>query len=101
MGMFDYIKYQDRVYQTKDTEDQGLSFYEIRGDELWKEESTFERNDSSSFPILKKVSSEFKFQTDMDGAIMFYDDTDCFTALFSGGKLLNIVQHGTTESSRD
>lgn len=101
MGMFDYVKYKDKIYQTKDTEDQGLILYEILDATLWKEESQYELSATSNSPSLKKVSSELIPQTDMDGAITFYDDHDCFTALFSEGKMLNIVQHNSTESSRD
>ena len=35
MGMFDSIHFEGKEYQTKDTPEQALDTYEIRGDELW------------------------------------------------------------------
>ena len=35
MGMFDYVNFEGKQYQTKDTPQQSMDTYEIRGDELW------------------------------------------------------------------
>ena len=33
--MFDYLDHENKQYQTKDTPQQSMDTYEIRGDELW------------------------------------------------------------------
>ena len=88
MGMFDEIIYKDQVYQTKDTPDQFLTTYEIRGDELWKEHVEYdwvENVDDIFGGHLKRISSEWKFESDFDGAIRFY------RMIESGEKMIVVV----------
>lgn len=42
MGMFDYITYNGKQYQTKDTPAQYMADYEIRGNELWYSDVKYE-----------------------------------------------------------
>jgi len=74
MGMFDYIKYGDKKYQTKDTPAQMLEEYEIRADELWYKDTKYEwteEEDSLFDGYLKEVSNEWKFLSDLDRVIKF------------------------------
>lgn len=97
MGMFDYIKYQEKEYQTKDTPQQTMDTYEIRGDELWwkKTEYEWETNDSLFGGGLKEVSSEWVLCKDYNGIILFYrstsgDSWEEYKALFMDGKLIKM-----------
>jgi len=103
MGMFDYIKYGDKEYQTKDTPTQMLDNYEIRGDELWYKDTQYEwteEEDSLFGGYLKEVSHEWKFLSDFDGVIKFYKyernaegkyycEEEC-KAVFADGKMVKI-----------
>jgi hypothetical protein len=101
MGMFDYIKYEGREYQTKDTPAQALEYYEIRNDELWYEDHDLEFIDEPGMLFggyYKKVNVQWKFLSDFDGAVRFYrmdDDNDNiwieYKALFMDGKIVKIV----------
>ena len=107
MGMFDEIIYKDQVYQTKDTPDQFLTTYEIRGDELWKEHVEYdwvENVDDIFGGHLKRISSEWKFESDFDGAIRFYRMIESgekksweeYRSLFMDGKMIKISQEINT-----
>ncbi len=50
MGMFDYLNYEGKQYQTKDTPQQTLEDYEIRGNELW-----WRKSDDDISNILKEM----------------------------------------------
>lgn len=71
MGMFDTVRYNNEEYQTKDTPDQFMSHYEIRGDELWykKVETEWVNGEGLFGGHLKEVSHEWLFLNDFDGAI--------------------------------
>lgn len=104
MGMFDYINYQGHEYQTKDTPEQGMETYEIRGNELWFDEVKREwvKDDKAFFGgYLKDISHEWKFCNKFDGLIRFYrEDKDSggfkanewieYKALFMDGKVIKI-----------
>ena len=101
MGMFDYITYGGTQYQTKDTPDQFMSNYEIRGDELWyrKVESEWIENEDTLFGgYLEEVSAEWLFLKDFDGSIVFYtSDKESkewieYKALFMDGRMIKIVK---------
>jgi hypothetical protein len=75
MGMFDYITFEGHQYQTKDTPEQSIADYEIRGNELWwrKVEFRWEEGDGHPFGgYLEEVSHEWIFCKDFDGCIRFY-----------------------------
>lgn len=91
MGMFDYIRYNGKTYQTKDTRSQFLAEYEIRGDELWYnhvELEWVEDNDALFGGGLEPISSNWERVEDFDGAIWFYDDESEYLALFWEGKMI-------------
>lgn len=96
MGMFDYIKYGDKKYQTKDTPAQFMENYEIRGDELWFEKVKREWiDDDEQFfgGYLEPVSSEWQFCSNFTGGICFYDyPKEEYHALFQNGKMVAIVE---------
>jgi len=74
MGMFDYINYGGKEYQTKDTPAQMLENYEIRGNELWYKDTQYEwtEDDSIFGGYLQEVSHKWKFMSDFDGVVKFY-----------------------------
>ena len=77
MGMFDYVNYEGYEYQTKDTPDQFMSHYEIRGSELWyKKVETQWVDDVDAFfgGHLEEISHEWLFLKDFDGAIVISRD---------------------------
>ena len=99
--MFDYIHYKGHEYQTKDTPDQFMSHYEIRGDELWikRVESEWVDDDSIFGGRLQEVSHEWIFCEYFDGLIHFYREDDEnggykndawieYKALFMDGKII-------------
>jgi hypothetical protein len=95
MGMFDYIRYEGKTYQTKDTPAQFMAEYEIRGDELWfndVEHKWIEDSDKLFGGHLEPISSEWKHIKDFDGEIRFYDNKVDFLALFWEGKMIRIKQ---------
>jgi len=105
MGMFDYITYGDKEYQTKDTPAQMLDNYEIRGDELWHRDTQYEwteEEDSIFGGYLKEIGHEWKFLSDFDGVVRFYRherDTEgkyyCeaeYKAVFADGKMVKIAE---------
>jgi hypothetical protein len=103
--MFDYINYQGHEYQTKDTPDQFMSLYEIRGDELWlkKVESEWVNDDSIFGGYLQEVSHKWVFCDYFDGEIRFYREDDDnggykndawieYRALFMDGKIIKLTE---------
>jgi hypothetical protein len=104
--MFDYINFKDKQYQTKDTPQQSMDTYEIRGDELWWRKVDYEwvkeKNSFSEFAgYLKEVSHEWLFCEKFDGVIDFYrQDADNggwekgawieYHALFNNGKMIKL-----------
>jgi hypothetical protein len=107
MGMFDELWYEREMYQTKDTPQQSLDTYEIRGDELWWKKTEYEwaEDKESMFGgYMREVSHEWKFCKDFDGLIRFYrEDKDNggyknnawieYKALFMDGKIIKFEQN--------
>jgi hypothetical protein len=105
MGMFDYVNYHGNEYQTKDTPEQGMETYEIRGDELWYKEVKREWvEDVGAFfgGYLQEISHEWKFLNKFDGLIRIYRDIDKdeegyfiweeYKILFMDGKIIKIEE---------
>lgn len=93
MGMFDYIRYNGKTYQTKDTPDQFMGEYEIRGDELWFNNVmyTWVDDDGALFGgRLEPISSEWERQENFDGTIEFGDLEEDYIALFWEGRMIRI-----------
>jgi hypothetical protein len=103
MGMFDYLNFEGKQYQTKDTPRQTMEDYEIRGNELWwrKCEYEWEDNDSLFGGYLKEVSHEWIFCNFFDGVIVFYREDkenggweknawEEHKALFMDGKIIKM-----------
>lgn len=81
MGMFDYIRYKDIEYQTKDTPAQLLDNYEIRTvGSLWHEEYDIEVIEDDSLPLKiawNQINKRWVFCSDFIGEIRFYrEDTE-------------------------
>jgi len=99
MGMFDTIRYKNHEYQTKDTPEQGLELYEIRGDELWYkqvEREWVKDGDALFGGYLTEISHEWKFCDKFDGLIRFYrSENDLwieYKALFMDGKIIKLEE---------
>ena len=93
MGMFDYIRYNGKTYQTKDTPAQFLAEYEIRDDELWYNNVVHKWIDDSDSLFgghLEPISSEWEHVEDFDGTIEFGDLEEDYMALFWEGKMIRI-----------
>ena len=91
MGMFDDIKYQGKWYQTKDTPMQILESYEIKDNKLWFKHVEREWvDDETAFlgGYLKSISENWEPVPDFEGCIEFYDDVDCYRALFWEGEMI-------------
>jgi len=93
MGMFDYIRYNGKTYQTKDTPAQFMAEYEIRDDELWYNHVVHEWvDDSDSFlgGHLEATSAEWRRLEDFEGELGFYDNETAYFALFWEGEMIRI-----------
>ena len=104
MGMFDHLNFRDKQYQTKDTPQQSMDTYEIRGDELWWRKTEYEwseEKDSMFGGYLKEVSHEWVFCHKFDGLIRFYREDkenggweknawEEWNALFMDGKIIKL-----------
>jgi len=107
MGMFDSIHFEGKEYQTKDTPEQALDTYEIRGDELWwrkTEHDWVEDEDAMFGGYLQETSHEWIFCENFDGLIRFYrEDEDNggyknnawieYKALFMNGKIIKFERN--------
>ena len=80
MGMFDYIRYKDNVYQTRNTPAQLLDNYEIRTvGTLWHEDYDIEviENDDTLLKVhLNQINKRWVFCSDFTGEIRFYRNLD-------------------------
>lgn len=106
MGMFDSLWFEKNEYQTKDTPQQSMDTYEIRGDELWWRKVDYEwveEKDSLFGGHLNEVSHEWLFCEKFDGLIRFYrEDKENggyksnkwieYKALFMDGKIIKFEQ---------
>lgn len=103
MGMFDYLQYRGREYQTKDTPSQMLDQYKIEQDaqsglwELWHQDYDAEWvEDEGLFGgSIKQSNHRWVKCSDFDGVIRFYyykndDDQEEYQALFMDGQMLKI-----------
>lgn len=106
MGMFDYIRYEGKEYQTKDTPNQSLDTYKIEVDQesghqfLWVEEYDLEWVDDPGMMFgghFKQINNHWTHCNDFDGAIRFYrqDEEDKkkwieYKVLFMNGKMIKI-----------
>lgn len=104
MGMFDYITFEGKEYQTKDTPEQFMANYEIRGDELWYKNVEYEWDkdqDALFGGYLKEISHEWVFCKNFDGKIIFYREDEEnggyknnawieYQALFMDGKIIKM-----------
>jgi hypothetical protein len=97
MGMFDYINYKGNQYQSKDTPQQTMDTYEIRGDELWWKKTEYEWTESESLfgGYMKEISHEWVFCEEFDGRIVFYrstggDSWEEYKMLFMDGKIIKM-----------
>jgi len=96
MGMFDYIRYEGEVYQTKDTPHQFMGEYEIRGKELWfnnVEHAWVDDEDSFLGGYLVSKRNEWYRLQDFEGAVRFYDDDTEYFALFWEGEMIRIRKY--------
>lgn len=108
MGMFDYITYKGREFQTRDTPAQLLDRYEIRDDgTLWHENydcKWVEDKDALFGGYLDQYNKRWEQVTDFKGEIVFYDYNvnrrilDEYSAYFVNGKMENfqIIYEGKT-----
>ena len=101
MGMFDYITYKNNTYQTKDTPQQFLAQYEIRGDELWYNDTKYdwvEKDDALFGGHLVPIFQEWKFCDDFDGLMNFYGSAtkdgkeywENYRVLFMDGRIIKV-----------
>lgn len=77
MGMFDYIRYKENTYQTKDTPRQLMDIYEIREDgTLWFENYESEwiedKNDWLGGHMIHK-NKRWEQEKNFTGEIFFYE----------------------------
>lgn len=104
MGMFDYVNFEGKQYQTKDTPQQCIDTYEIRGDELWWRKVEYEWVEEKDWIFsghLNEVSHEWLFCDRFDGVIDFYREDKNnggweknawieYHALFNNGKMIKL-----------
>lgn len=80
MGMFDYIRYNGNVYQTKDTPAQLLDNYEIRTvGSLWYEDYDLEVIEDDSYFLKvywEKRNTRWVFCSNFSGKVRFYRNLD-------------------------
>ena len=100
MGMFDYIRYKGKQYQTKDTPNQWMDTYEIRDDNaLWVEkyDSEWINEPEALFGgYLNQKNHYWEQLKDFTGEILFYEydgkGTDIeISSYFVNGELKNLV----------
>lgn len=103
MGMFDYVRYKGKEYQSKTTPNQFMDDYEIRDDgTLWVEEydsDWVEDNDAPFGGYITKINKRDRFVFEFIGEIRFYRDIDAkkdiweeYSAYFINGQMKHIVE---------
>jgi hypothetical protein len=103
MGMFDYLHYRGREYQTKDTPAQMLDNYKIEQDQtsghwyLWREEYdvAWTKDEGLFGGSIVRSNERWVQCSDFDGEIRFYyyrseQDQEEYRALFMDGQMLKI-----------
>ena len=101
MGMFDYINYKGKQYQTKNTPNQLMDNYEIRDDgTLWVEkyESEWVKDPNAWLGgFINQYNHRWEQEKNFTGEIFFYEydgkgkDIE-YSSYFIFGELKNIVQ---------
>lgn len=103
MGMFDYINYEGKEYQTRHTPAQLLDHYEIKSDgTLWHENYDLEiiPDETAVFKQRWEYNNKrWEFCEKFIGEIRFYraldaDDWEEYSAYFKDGKMREINQIG-------
>ena len=112
MGMFDYVHYQGKQYQSKDTPNQLIDKYKIETDEtsgqdtLWVQEYDMEYVEEPELWMkgyFKQINQRWVRLEDFDGLIKFYRQGEDkkswinYKALFMDGvviKLTCVVENG-------
>lgn len=97
MGCFDNILYNGDWYQTKDTPSQFQDNYEIRDGTLWYEDyDTEDQSDPEAKGIERlrgiwtKVNLRWRPCPEFTGEIVFYMDSECYSAYFVNGVMKHI-----------
>jgi hypothetical protein len=102
MGMFDYVHYQGKEYQSKDTPRQLMDKYKIEVDasgqeRLWVEEYEAEYIEEEGYFLggyLKQFNERWVFLEDFDGLIKIYRQSDdkkfwiTYKFLFMNGQMI-------------
>lgn len=100
MGMFDYLIYRKKQYQTKDTPSQTLDYYQLRDDNtLWFENYDPEWIDEDSMfgGHISKKNKRWELCEDITDKIRFYrslgsDEWEEFEATIVKGKVIEIIE---------
>lgn len=103
MGLFDYVQYQGKQYQSKDTPNQLMDNYKIEVDQesgqeyLWVEEYDSEYVEEEGYFLggyLKQFNERWVFLEDFDGLVKIYRQSDdktkwiTFKILFMNGRMI-------------
>jgi hypothetical protein len=103
MGMFDYVQYQGKQYQSKDTPNQLMDNYKIEVDQetgqeqLWSEEYDSEHIKDEEHPFggyIKQSNERWVFLEDFDGLVKIYRQSDdkkfwiTYKFLFMNGRMI-------------
>jgi hypothetical protein len=107
MGMFDYLYYDGKEYQTKDTPNQGMDKYKLEYDQvsghlfLWLEEYDSEWIEDKEHPFgayEKQSNHHWVHCSNFDGNIIFYRPLDKtynnweeISALIMEGKVIKLI----------
>jgi hypothetical protein len=103
MGMFDYVQYQGKQYQSKDTPNQLMDNYKIEVDQesgqeqLWVEEYDSEYIENEGYLLrgyLRQFNQRWVFLEDFDGLVKIYRQSDdkkfwiTYKFLFMNGRMI-------------
>jgi hypothetical protein len=107
MGMFDHIRFEGHEYQTKDTPNQLLDYYEIKNSFLYEEqyESRWIDDENALFKgYLEKFNENWVKNETFTGEIRFYRHLDKeykiweeFSAYFVKGKMEKLIKFENDE----
>ena len=107
MGMFDHIRFEGHEYQTKDTPNQLLDYYEIKNSFLYEEqyESRWIDDENVLFKgYLEKFNENWVKNETFTGEIRFYRHLDKeykiweeFSAYFVKGKMEKLIKFENDE----
>ena len=103
MGMFDYVQFQGKQYQSKDTPNQLMDNYKIEVDQesgqeyLWVEEYDSEYIENEEYFLrgyIKQSNQRWVFLEDFDGLVKIYRQSDdkmkwiTYKFLFMNGRMI-------------